>query len=93
MIGHVKIVGFKVADNRDSGIEIQEAYGTWGGPIIKVQFTVECLVFPCGIESGINIGYSNNFAYYCESGSPSDDRNSHAESTLARRIQRHVRSI
>lgn len=35
VVGHVKLIGFKVADNRDNGIEILEAHGSWGGPMIK----------------------------------------------------------
>ena len=29
-------MGFKVADNRDNGMEIQETHGVWGGPLIEV---------------------------------------------------------
>jgi len=36
VVGHVQLVGFKVADNRDNGMEIQETHGDWGGPLIKV---------------------------------------------------------
>ena len=35
-VGHVQLIGFKAADNRDNGIEIQETLGDWGGPLIKV---------------------------------------------------------
>lgn len=35
VIGHVRLIGFKIADNRDDGIAIQESYGSWGGPMIK----------------------------------------------------------
>jgi plastocyanin len=35
VVGHVRLIGFKVADNRDNGIEILEAHGSWGGPMIK----------------------------------------------------------
>lgn len=37
MVGHVRLVRFKVADNRDNGIEIQETLGEWGGPLILVS--------------------------------------------------------
>ena len=36
VVGHVRLVGFKVADNVDNGIEIQETHGWWGGPMIQV---------------------------------------------------------
>lgn len=36
IIGNIRLVGFKVADNRDNGIEIQETLGNWGGAIIQV---------------------------------------------------------
>ena len=36
VVGHVQLVRFKVADNRDNGMEIQETHGDWGGPLIKV---------------------------------------------------------
>ena len=36
VVGHVRIVGFKVADNVVNGIEIQETLGSWGGPMIQV---------------------------------------------------------
>lgn len=35
VVGHVQLVDFKLADNRDNGIEIQETMGDWGGPLIK----------------------------------------------------------
>ena len=37
IVGHVRLIGFKVADNRDNGIEILEAHGSWGGPMIKAS--------------------------------------------------------
>lgn len=37
IVGHVQIIGFKVSDNRDNGIEIQETMGDWGGPLITVR--------------------------------------------------------
>ena len=37
VVGNVRLVGFKIADNRDNGIEIQETLGEWGGPLIKVS--------------------------------------------------------
>lgn len=36
VVGHVQLVGFKVADNRDNGMEVQETHGEWGGPLIEV---------------------------------------------------------
>lgn len=36
VVGNVRLVGFKIADSRDNGIEIQETHGVWGGPLIKV---------------------------------------------------------
>ena len=36
VVGHVQLVGFKVADNRDNGMEVQETHGVWGGPLIEV---------------------------------------------------------
>ena len=36
VVGHVRLIGFKVADNRDDGIAIQEGHGQWGGPMVKV---------------------------------------------------------
>ena len=36
MVGHVRLSGFKVADNVANGIEIQETLGEWGGPRIMV---------------------------------------------------------
>ena len=44
VVGHVQIHGFKVADNRDNGIEIQETHGFWGGPLIKVRTLLMCIV-------------------------------------------------
>jgi len=38
VVGHVQLVGFKVADNRDNGMEIQETHGDWGGPLIRVCY-------------------------------------------------------
>ena len=29
-------MGFKVADNRDNGMEVQETHGVWGGALIEV---------------------------------------------------------
>lgn len=37
IVGHVQIIGFKVSDNRDNGIEIQETIGDWGGALIVVR--------------------------------------------------------
>lgn len=39
MIGNVKIIGFKVADNRDNGIEIQETNGEWEQATIEVYIS------------------------------------------------------
>ncbi len=36
VVGHVRLSGFKIADNVDNGIEIQETVGEWGGSIIMV---------------------------------------------------------
>ena len=36
VVGHVQLVGFKVADNRDNGMEVQETHGVWGGALIEV---------------------------------------------------------
>ena len=36
IVGHVRLSGFKVADNVDNGIEIQETRGDWGGAMIMV---------------------------------------------------------
>lgn len=36
VVGNVRAVGFKLADNRDNGIEIQETRGVWGGATIQV---------------------------------------------------------
>lgn len=35
VVGHVRLVRFKVADNVQNGMEIQETLGTWGGPMIR----------------------------------------------------------
>lgn len=37
VVGHVQLTDFKVADNVQNGIEIQETIGEWGGPLIMVQ--------------------------------------------------------
>ena len=37
IVGHVRLVGFKVADNVRNGIEIIETRGHWGGPKIQVR--------------------------------------------------------
>ena len=37
VVGHIQIIGFKISDNRDNGIEIQETHGDWGGPLIAVR--------------------------------------------------------
>ena len=36
VVGHVRLTGFKVADNVVNGIEIQETLGEWGGPGVMV---------------------------------------------------------
>ncbi len=36
-MGHVRLEGFKVADNVENGIVIIETRGHWGGPKIKVR--------------------------------------------------------
>lgn len=36
-MGNVKMIGFKVADNRDNGIEIQETIGDWEEATIEVK--------------------------------------------------------
>ena len=44
VIGNVKAVGFKIADNRDSGIAIESTIGDWEGTTIEVsQITVSLL--------------------------------------------------
>lgn len=37
VVGHVRLSGFRVADNVVNGIEIQETLGEWGGPRIMVS--------------------------------------------------------
>ena len=37
IVGHVRLVGFKVADNVLNGIQIIETLGEWGGPTIEVR--------------------------------------------------------
>lgn len=37
VVGHVRLVGFKIADNVKNGIEIIETRGHWGGPRIQVR--------------------------------------------------------
>ena len=37
VLGHVSVDNFKMADNVDNGIEIQEANGEWGGAVVKVK--------------------------------------------------------
>ena len=44
VVGNIKIIGFKLADNRDNGIEIQETLGVWGGAVIQVHNYVLCNV-------------------------------------------------
>ena len=34
MVGHVQLVGFKVVNNHDNGMEVQD--GEWGGALIEV---------------------------------------------------------
>lgn len=36
VVGHVRLAGFKVADNVKNGIEIIETHGHWGGPKLQV---------------------------------------------------------
>ena len=38
-MGHVRLSGFRVADNVVNGIEIQETLGEWGGPQIIVSMS------------------------------------------------------
>lgn len=45
IVGHVQIIGFKVSDNRDNGIEIQETIGDWGGPLIVVRRYIDPLTY------------------------------------------------
>ena len=40
VVGHVRLVGFKVADNVNNGIEIIETQSHWGGPKIQVRITI-----------------------------------------------------
>ena len=35
-MGHVRLVGFKVADNVENGMVVTETHGDWGGPLIMV---------------------------------------------------------
>ena len=44
VVGNIKIIGFKLADNRDNGIEIQETLGVWGGAVIQVHNYVLLLI-------------------------------------------------
>jgi len=37
VVGHVRLVDFKLADNIQNGIEIQETIGDWGGAMIRVR--------------------------------------------------------
>ena len=43
MVGHVRLVGFKVADNVENGMVVTEAHGDWGGPLIKVRGLLEVM--------------------------------------------------
>lgn len=36
VVGHIRLTGFKVADNVVNGIEITETLGEWGGPGVMV---------------------------------------------------------
>lgn len=38
VIGNVKLVGFKIADSRDNGIEVQEAIGEGWGAVVQVGY-------------------------------------------------------
>ena len=40
VVGHVRLSGFRVADNVVNGIEITETMGEWGGPQVKVGMHV-----------------------------------------------------
>ena len=40
IVGHVRLRGFKVADNVQNGIEIIETLGYWGGPKVEVCYWV-----------------------------------------------------
>lgn len=40
VIGHISIDNFKIADNVENGLEIQEAIGEWGGAVMKVKLLV-----------------------------------------------------
>ena len=50
VVGHVRLVGFKVADNVKNGIEIIETQGHWGGPKIQVRITKFLLDGYCSIK-------------------------------------------
>ena len=50
IVGHVRLVGFKVADNVKNGIEIIETQGHWGGPKIQVRITKFPLDGYCSIK-------------------------------------------
>ena len=46
-MGHVRLVGFKVADNVQNGMVVTETHGDWGGPLIKVCVCVCVCVCMC----------------------------------------------
>ncbi len=56
VVGHVRLADFKIADNVENGIEIQETHGDWGGPMIVVRLidtagTVIVVVLHCNSSS------------------------------------------
>ena len=60
VVGHVRLVRFKVADNVQNGMEIQETLGTWGGPMIRVSGWVGgCWCWPW--RMCINVCYLHNY--------------------------------
>lgn len=64
VIGNVKIIGFKVADNRDNGIEIQETNGEWEQATIEVRDYTFPYLFSCILIILWHLGYSDYISHF-----------------------------
>lgn len=62
VVGHIRLSGFKVADNVVNGMEIQETRGIWGGAMIMVYVCLgkrnDCEVLVWGGVSVYGLGRS-----------------------------------
>lgn len=65
VVGHVRLVGFKVADNVKNGIEIIETQGHWGGPKIQVRITMQVSTrYRINFVNYLSVGYPDNLPHF-----------------------------